>query len=436
MVVIRDVEEGSCAHRAGVAAGDVLVSIDSHPIRDVLDYRFFLTESSLTLELLRGEEKLSVPIRKGRYADLGLVFDTYLMDEKQRCRNGCIFCFIDQNPKGMRETVYFKDDDTRLSFLMGNYVTLTNVDRDELERIRSMKLSPVNVSVHTTDPDLRCKMLNNRFAGDVLEKLNYLAEGNIKLNCQLVLCRGINDGEALKRTLEDLAGLYPAVESVAAVPAGLTGHREGLFSLTPYDRESAREVLALTDAFAEKMKEKRGTRFVFCSDEFYLLAGRPIPPGEFYEGYPQLDNGVGSLALMEEELQDELQQVEKGSGIREDVTLFTGEAAYGFMAKAAERIRNKSGAVGRWDVVCAENRFFGGSVTVAGLLTGSDILAAAQGKKLGQRVILPAQMLRSEGDLFLDDMTPRQLEERLGVKVEFASDAADLVRALTHRKDG
>lgn len=436
MVVIRSVEEGSVAAKAGVRAGDVLVKIDSHPIRDVLDYRFYLTEARLTLTLLREGRELTVSLRKGRYDDPGLEFDTYLMDEKQRCRNGCIFCFIDQNPKGMRSTVYFKDDDTRLSFLMGNYVTLTNVDGEELERICKMKLSPVNVSVHTTDPALRCEMLKNRFAGDVMAKLRFLAEGGVKLNCQLVLCRGINDGAALERTLEDLLTLYPAVESVAAVPAGLTGHREGLYPLTPYDKESAEAVLRLTDAFGEKTKKALGTRFVFCSDEFYLLSGRELPQGEFYEGYPQLDNGVGSLALMEEELSFALEDVEQGSGTSEDVTLITGEAAYRFMKRAVERIRDASGATGCWRVLCAKNLFFGGSVTVAGLLTGSDILAAAKEQALGQRVLLPAQMLRSGGDLFLDDMTPRELEERLGVKVEFTSDAAELVEALTHRKDG
>ncbi len=436
MVLIRGVEPGSCGERAGLRAGDELLDIDGYPIRDVLDYRFYLTESRICIRYRREGREQTVTIRKGRYEDPGLEFDSFLMDQKQTCRNHCVFCFVDQNPKGMRESVYFKDDDTRLSFLMGNYVTLTNVSREELGRICQMKLSPVNVSVHTTDPGLRVKMLGNRFAGDVMEQLRFLAEGGVKLNCQLVLCRGWNDAEQLEKTLEDLWSLYPAVESVAAVPAGLTGHREGLCPLIPYDEAGAREVLDQVERFQQRTLKQENTRFVFCSDEFYLLARRPIPPEEFYEGYPQLDNGVGTLAMMGEELKGELLDLKEGDAREESVTVFTGEAAFAFIQGAVDAIHARSGAKAKWETVCVKNRFFGGQVTVAGLLTGSDILASCEGRELGQRVILPSRMLRSEGDLFLDGLRPEDLSSRLGRSIEFCEGAADLVAALTKRKDG
>ena len=429
MVIISSVEEGSPAGRAGIREGDALAAINGHPVRDVLDYRFFITEKRVTLTLCREGERFEVTLKKREYDDVGLGFETFLMDEKQSCRNKCIFCFIDQNPKGMRETVYFKDDDTRLSFLMGNYVTLTNVGFDELDRIRKMHISPVNVSVHTTDPGLRVKMLGNRFAGDIMEKLKYLADGGISLNCQLVLCRGINDGAALEKTLADLFGLRPAVESVAAVPAGLTAHREGLYPLAPYDRGSAAEVLDLVGRFQDMALERAGTRFVFCSDEFYITAGRPVPDGEFYEGYPQLDNGVGTVALMESEVRDELG--EELPPVTVSATVFCGMAAKDYVADWVERIRKKAGGGAKVDVIPVENRFFGSSVTVSGLLTGSDVLAAARGLQLNDRVLLPSKMLRSEGDLFLDGMSRFELGEKLERPLFFTDTAAQLAQALT-----
>ncbi|MBE6591195.1 MAG: DUF512 domain-containing protein [Ruminococcaceae bacterium] len=433
VVTISGVAEGSIAQRQGIKAGDMLLEINSNPIRDVLDYRFYLTEKRVKLLLKRDGEEYTLSFTKGEYTDIGLEFDTYLMDKKCSCTNKCIFCFIDQNPPGMRETVYFKDDDTRLSFLMGNYVTLTNVSYNELDRIIKMRLSPVNVSVHTTDPELRCMMLNNRFAGDVLQKLKYLCDGGISLNCQIVLCKGINDKESLKRTLADLYELGDSVESVAVVPAGLTAYRSGLYPIEPYDKISAGEVIDITDSFAKKALEERMTRFVFCSDEFYLKAQRKIPDGDFYEGYPQLDNGVGALALMDEELEDAL--CDAGEGYGGSVTLFTGESAYESMRSWVEKIKARTDAKGSFEVICAKNRFFGGEVTVAGLLTGSDIIAAAKGVELGDRVILPARMLRSQGDQFLDSMTTEELEERLNRKIIFTDSARELVDALTVRKE-
>ncbi|MBQ9544269.1 MAG: DUF512 domain-containing protein [Clostridia bacterium] len=429
MVRICQVEDGSPADKAGIREGDLLAAINGHPIRDVLDYRFFITEKKVVLTLCRGGGLFEAAIKKNEYDDVGLGFETFLMDSKQTCRNKCIFCFIDQNPKGMRESIYFKDDDTRLSFLMGNYVTLTNVGFDELDRIKKMHISPVNVSVHTTDPDLRIKMLGNRFAGDIMEKLRYLADGGIGLNCQLVLCRGINDGAALEKTLDDLFGLYPAVESVAAVPAGLTAHREGLYPLLPYDRESASEVLDLAERFQKMALEKAGTRFVFCSDEFYITACRPIPDEEFYEGYPQLDNGVGTVALMESEIKDELE--EDLAPVTVSATVFCGVAAKDYVADWVERIRKKAGGSAKIDVVPVTNRFFGSSVTVSGLLTGSDIVAAAKDIKLNDRVLLPSKMLRSEGDLFLDGMSRYELEEKLNRPLIFTDSATELAEALT-----
>ncbi len=429
MVHIASVAADSPAARAGIRAGDALISINSHPVRDVLDYRFFITEKKVALALCRDGEQFEVTLKKREYDDVGLEFDTYLMDAKQSCRNKCIFCFIDQNPKGMRESVYFKDDDTRLSFLMGNYVTLTNVGFDELDRIKKMHISPVNVSVHTTDPELRVKMLNNRFAGDIMEKLSYLADGGISLNCQLVLCRGINDGAALDKTLDDLFSLRHAVDSVAAVPAGLTSHREGLFPLEAYDKNSARKVIDQVSRFQERALRESGTRFAFCSDEFYILAGLPVPDGDFYEGYPQLDNGVGTIALMESEVKDELG--EELPPVTVSATVFCGMAAKDYVADWVRRIAAKAGGTAPVEVIPVENRFFGSSVTVSGLLTGSDIVEAARGIKLNDRVFLPSKMLRSEGDLFLDDMSRTELEKKLGRPLVFTDTAKELAEALT-----
>ncbi|MBP5209968.1 MAG: DUF512 domain-containing protein, partial [Clostridia bacterium] len=301
MVTVKEVLPGSPAARAGVLPGDTLLDIDGHSIRDVLDYRFFLREDRVTLGLCRRGQNFRLPLDRREGQDPGMTFETPLMDDKHACRNGCIFCFIDQLPRGMRETLYFKDDDARLSFLHGNYVTMTNFTDEDVDRIIEMRLSPVNVSIHTTEPELRVRMMKNKRAGEVLSYLRRFADAGLTLAGQIVLCRGVNDGEHLLRTLTDLEAYLPSLSSVSVVPVGLTDHREGLFPLTPFSREDAAAVIRQVDGFGEQMLKKHGTRIVFCADEWYLKADLPLPDEDYYEGYPQIDNGVGMLRSLIEE---------------------------------------------------------------------------------------------------------------------------------------
>lgn len=421
MITITDIEKDSHAERAGILPKDQLLAIDDHPIKDVLDYRFFLTEKKIKLTLKRGAKTFDTVIQKDRYDDIGLDFETYLMDRKRRCANRCIFCFIDQNPCGMRETVYFKDDDTRLSFLMGNYVTLTNVTDDELDRIIAMKMSPVNVSVHTTDPELRVKMLGNPKAAHIMEQLTRLKEGGISINCQIVSCRGINDGYALRRTVEELALLYPAVQSIAIVPAGLTRHRQNLPLIEPYDEASARAVLDLTEELALRFSERFGQRLVYAADEFYLAAKREFPPEEDYDGYPQLDNGVGLIRSTREELLDEIQwRWEEGNwknlpSTPLNITLVTSVAANALLCEITAAITEKLPFV-KFDVIAVKNRFFGETVTVAGLICGKDLVDAVRDRK-PELLFFPAVALRHERDLFLDDYPLQKVSEELACPV-------------------
>jgi len=414
MVKISGVEKNSFAERAGVAAGDILVSVNGNGIADVLDYRFYLFEPRLELKLLRDGAEYTAVIKKPRYDDIGLEFLTYLMDEKKRCRNNCVFCFIDQNPKGMRETVYFKDDDERLSFLQGNYVTLTNLRESDIDRIIKMRISPINVSVHTTNPELRCRMMRNRFAGECLEYVKKLDGAGISINAQLVLCRGINDGAELARSLADLSALEN-LESVAMVPCGLTAHREGLYPLQPFDAASAAAVLDIADEYGEKNLKTRGARLIYASDEFYLLSGREIPQSDYYEGYPQLENGVGMIRSDSDEFCERLANAENKVYNRE-VSIATGEAAYGFISSLAARSCEKFRGL-TVHVYAIRNDFFGGGVTVSGLVTGGDIIKQLKGRPLGEALLIPENMLRAEGDLFLDGVSLEQLSESLGVSV-------------------
>ncbi len=434
MVCITQVEPGSIAEKAGIRGGDLLLAIDSHPIKDVLDYRFFLTEEKICLTLKREDKTFDISIQKGRYDDIGLDFETFLMDKKKRCANKCIFCFIDQNPCGMRETVYFKDDDTRLSFLMGNYVTLTNVKDEELERIVKMRLSPVNVSVHTTNPELRVKMLGNPNAGKIIKQLEILKEGGIDINCQIVACRGINDGKELIRTIGDLEALYPAVQSIAVVPAGLTRHRQGLYPIPSYDKESAREIIDIVEKLGDKYLEKYDLRLVYAADEFYLAAERPLPPEKDYDGYPQLDNGVGLLRSAREELLDEMSYRQEEGQWNDlpktplDITLFTGVAAKDFLTEIAEELEKRLPFL-TLRVRAVENRFFGETVTVAGLLCGQDIIAAAKEEK-PKILVLPAVSLRHERDKFLDDYTLDQVREEIGCPLFLAENGTALIDTI------
>ncbi len=412
-VKIDGVEPGGRAQRLGVLPGDVLVSINGHAITDVLDYRFFETERELRLELLREGRPYTVELVKPQYAGIGLAFETYLMDKQHSCRNRCIFCFIDQLPPGMRDTLYFKDDDDRLSFLFGNYITLTNLDAREVERIIQMRISPINVSVHTMDPALRCEMMGNRFAGDSLGHLYRLAEGGVQLNCQIVLCPGVNDGEHLRFTLDKLFGLGKSLLSVACVPVGLTRYREGLYPLRPFARDSARDALYILEAYGEKFLQARGSRTVYPSDELYLIAQRPLPPLEFYEDFPQIENGVGMLR----DLEDGFLYAVEGAGPLarpRAVTIPTGEAAFGFLNSMLDVLRGKCHNL-TIDLFPVHNDFFGGSVDVTGLLTGQDIIKALQGRKLGDEVLIAGNMLKSGEDVFLDDVTLEELSRALGV---------------------
>lgn len=429
-VEITGTEPGSKAANLGVQKGDRLLSINGHEINDVLDYRFYETERELTLCLSRGEEVFSLSLRKPQYASLGLCFDTYLMDAQRSCRNNCIFCFIDQLPPGMRDTLYFKDDDDRLSFLFGNYITLTNIDEQEIDRIISMHISPINVSVHTMDPELRCKMMHNRFAGEALRHLYRLAEHGVALNCQLVLCPGINDGAALDFSLEQLFQLGDSLQSVACVPVGITRYREGLAPLVPYTEETAGETLDRITAWGDRFIRRSGTRIVYASDEFYLLAKRPLPPVEFYEDFPQIENGVGMLRNLEDELAYAMEDyVEAGGCLPQSprkVTVPTGEGAYGFIKAMLEQQFASCPAL-TIQLVPVANDFFGGSVDVTGLLTGGDVGRALEKMDLGDEVLLPANMLRAGEDVFLDDVSVAQLSQRLGVPVTRMENTGDAV---------
>ena len=430
MVRISTVEESSLAARAGIVPGDVLVKINGEEITDVLDYRFYVTEERVTLSLLRGTRSFEVTLEKDEYDDVGLGFDSFLMDEERSCENNCIFCFIDQNPKGMRKSIYFKDDDTRLSFLHGNYVTLTNCDHAELSRIARLRLSPVNVSVHTTNPDLRVQMLAHPRAGEIMGQLRFLISKSIRINCQIVLCRGINDGEELLSTLKDLVSLGEMVESVAVVPAGLTCHRKGLCSLADYDEKSAAEVVDLVEGFAEKQYQKWGSRRVFLSDEFYIRARRALPEAERYEGYPQLDNGVGLLRSLEEDVLFALSDAPKPTK-GAHYLLFTGTAAADFLRGIVSQILSDHPEI-TCDVVAVKNRFYGESVTVAGLLTGSDYLAAAKEVDLKRydAVLISASSLRYERDLFLDGVSLQELSDTLGLPVLPVENGEDIIDKL------
>ena len=415
-VRIKSVVSGSLAQKAGIAAGETLVAINSHEIVDVLDYRFYEASANLrlTLRSLSGET-YETSIRKREYDSIGLEFETYLMDRQHSCRNRCIFCFIDQLPKGMRPSLYFKDDDARLSFLFGNYITLTNLSDREVERILAMHISPVNVSVHTMNPALRCEMMGNRFAGEKLSILKTLCEGGINVNCQLVLCPGINDGAELRDTLEKLLLLGERITSVACVPVGLTRYREGLYPLRAYTPDEARETIGIIEEYAERFLRENGARTVFASDEFYLLARKPFPPYEYYEDFPQLDNGVGLFVNMEDEFTFALEDCPALSAPRA-VTVITGEGAKDFIESLLRRIAEKEPKFSS-KLIAVKNEFFGGNVSVAGLLTGGDIIRAAKGNICGEEILIPGVSLRYEGDVFLDDVSISEAEAALGAKI-------------------
>lgn len=428
MVKINSIIPGSPADKCGVQSGDILVSINGHGVKDVLDYMYYAAETDVKLDLVRHGVELTVTIQKDEYDDLGLEFETFLMDSKQSCSNKCVFCFIDQLPPGMRETLYFKDDDARLSFLQGNYVTLTNMSQSDIDRIIEMKLN-INVSVHTTNPELRVKMMHNRFAGEKLKFIWQLAQNGIKLNCQVVCCPGLNDGDELRRTLTDLGTLMPNITSMAVVPLGVTKYREGLYPLTPFTPEGAAETLDIIESYQREFLEKFGTRTVFPSDEFYLLAGREIPPAEVYEDYPQYENGVGMLRSLMDEFYSALDMAE-WEGEDRHVTIATGYSPYGVISSLAKMAEDKFPQL-RCDVYRIRNDFFGDTITVTGLITAQDLIAQLKGKDLGTELLLSSSMVRRDSDVFLDDMTIGDVERELGIKVVTTnSDGYELLDAM------
>lgn len=427
---ITSVDEGSPAARAGLAAGETLLQIDGTAIRDVLDYKFYSYDARLTLKVLEqdGETVREVRVRKREGEPLGLNFEHYLMDGMKQCSNKCVFCFIDQLPKGMRKTLYVKDDDARMSFLMGNYISMTNLSEADVDRILRMHISPVNISVQTTNPELRVKMLRNKRAGEALAIMDRFAEGGITMNCQLVVCKGLNDGDELKRSLHDLKKLYPAVNTISVVPFGMTDHREGLYLLEPTDKAAAEAILDIVEPFAEECLRELGTRLVWCGDELYLKAERPLPDTEYYEDFTQFENGIGMLPLFMEEFRLALPDYEGRSA--RPFTIATGAAAAPSLAllldEAAAKCDNLNGKV-----VEIRNDFFGHRVSVAGLITGQDLIAQLKGCDLGERVLISANMLRDGGDVFLDDYTPQQVSDAIGVPiVPVEIDGADLLAKI------
>lgn len=425
---IKSVQKNSAADTAGIKSGDLLVSLSGNEIVDVLDYRFYQNEKTLEVGLLRNGKAMKFMVDKDEYEDLGLEFETYLMDSQHSCRNNCIFCFIDQMPPNMRESLYFKDDDSRLSFLFGNYITLTNLSEHEINRIIKMHISPINISVHTTNPELRVKMMRNRFAGKALDIIKKFNDAGIKLNCQLVLCPGYNDGKELERSLSDLTALEN-VECVAAVPVGLTGYRESLCELKPFDKGSANEVIGIIDSFGNECVKRYGERRVYAADEFYILSERQIPDADYYGEFLQLENGVGMWALFLSEFSEELEYMDNEPTPRR-ITAITGEAAYPLISSCAKTAEEKFSGL-ECNVIKIVNNFFGGKITVTGLLTGSDIIGQLRGLDLGEELLIPDVCLRHGTDVFLDDVTVNDIEKELNVKVRITdSSGAGFARSL------
>ena len=429
--VITSIDRRSPAERAGVRVGEKLIAIGGHPVEDVLDYRFFGYDRDPALELEAPDGKRrTVRVKKPEAGELGLNFETYLMDEPRPCSNHCLFCFVDQMAPGCRDTLYFKDDDARLSFLMGNYITLTNLSPREVQRIIDLRISPINVSVHATDPKLRSILLGNKAGGESLEAMKRFGQAGIVMNGQIVLCPGYNDGEQLQRTMADMAAWGFA--SCSVVPVGLTKFREGLSGLRPVDRETAGQVIDQVNAFGEQCLEKCGTRMFFCSDELYIRAGRPLPEEDYYEDYVQIENGVGMLRSLISEFEAGL-RLEDGAVEAPPYTIATGVSARPFLQELADKAREQTGVAGQ--VIAIKNDFFGHTIDVAGLVTGGDLIAQLKGKDLGGRLLIPVNMLRHGGDVFLDDLHVSDVERALGAPVTVVEqDGFDLLDAMLGRK--
>lgn len=431
---IAKVDPGSIAEELELSPGDYVLAINGNEVEDIFDYEYHVNSPSMTMLVRKaGGEEWELDIEND-YEDLGLTFENGLMSDYRSCCNKCIFCFIDQMPPGMRETLYFKDDDSRLSFLQGNYITLTNMKEKDIDRIIRFKLSPINISVHTTNPQLRCKMLHNRFAGRALGMIDRLYEAGTPMNGQIVLCRGVNDGAELERTIRDLTSYLPYMESLSVVPVGLSRYRDGLYPMEPFTGEEAGQIIDMIEGWQKKVYKEYGTHFVHASDELYILAGRPMPEEERYDGYIQLENGVGMLRLLTGEVEAALKDLSDDK-ITDEVSIATGLLPYPFICRYAEWVRKRF--PGRTVYVYPiANEFFGERITVSGLITGQDLIKQLKGKKLGRYLLLPANMFRSGEEVFLDDVTRQELENALQVKVRIVkSSGYDLVRALLHPQE-
>ena len=431
---IKSVDPGSIADELGLEPGDRLLSIDGHELEDIFDYEYYIeNESSMVVVAKKNGEEWELDIEND-YLDLGRTFENGLMSDYKSCHNKCVFCFIDQMPKGMRETLYFKDDDSRLSFLQGNYVTLTNMKDKDIERIIKFKLAPINISVQTTNPELRCKMLHNRFAGEALKKIDRLYEAGTPMNGQVVMCKNLNDGDELDRTIRDLTKYIPCMESVSVVPVGLSKYRDGLYPLEPITAEDAAKTIDIIEKWQKKVYAEHGIHFIHASDEFYILAGRELPEEERYDGYIQLENGVGMIRLLTTEVHEALDELE-GDEEKEELSIATGKLAAVYLAGFLEEIKKKfpNRKVHLYPI---RNDFFGEMITVAGLITGQDLIAQLKDKPLGSRLLLPECMFRSGEEVFLDDITRQEVENALQVPVNIVkSSGQDFVNAVLHASE-
>ena len=416
--VISKVYKDSIADELGIEVGDLLISINGEPIHDIIEYRFLLSDEYLEVEIQKQNREVYIyEIEKDYEDDLGIEFTNPIIDKAKSCRNKCVFCFIDQLPKGMRETLYFKDDDSRLSFLQGNFVTLTNMSEEDINNIIKYRISPINISVHTTNPELRKTMIKNKFAGNLYSIMERLAEAQIQMNCQIVLCPGYNDKEELERTVSDLTKLYPYVNSAAAVPVGITKHREHLPNLEIFNEKTAGETIDQVDKLQKKYLKELGTRFIFLSDEFYIMANRKLLDYDEYEGFIQFENGVGMISKFEREIKDYLENLSEDHKSKiKKVSIATGHSAYEFMCEMAKCIMEKCPNV-QIDVYKIINNFFGDTITVSGLVTATDIIDQLKDKNLGETLYIPRSMLKADEEIFLDNITLENLSDIMGLEV-------------------
>lgn len=424
------VEPGSIAEELGLEPGDAIEEINGNEIEDIFDYQYYVEDEYLdVLILTKDGEECVLEIEKDEDEDLGITFESSLMDEYHSCCNKCMFCFIDQMPPGMRDTLYFKDDDSRLSFLQGNYITLTNMSDKDVERIVRYRLEPINISFQTTNPELRCKMLHNRFAGEALKKVDILYQGGIEMNGQIVLCKGVNDGEELERSIRDLTGYLPMLKSVSVVPVGLTKYREGLYPMPPFTKEDAREVIRVIHKWQEKVYKEYGTHFIHAGDEWYLLAEMEVPQEESYDGYLQLENGVGMLRLLFNEFEEAFGKL-TGDDRVEELSVATAKLAYPYIDRMARRMQEKYPGL-KIHTYCIRNDFFGERITVSGLITGQDLMAQLKDQELGERLLIPCNMLKMDEDIFLDDFTLDEVADTLQVPIDIVkSSGQDFVNAI------